>query len=209
MIGLIKKDLLMIKGNLKIIAIICIVFTIMSINGNGNFTFIPSFISVMLMMSTFSYDEYNKSDAFIATFPNGKKNAVKSKYIATFVIILLSLIITFILSLIIGVINKDVNIEEIISTTLGCGFGILILEAIFYPIIYKFGIEKSRILIFIGVFGIVGLASLIMKNMSFNLPQNIFDFLENTWFIIFPFIVSIVLMLSYLISKHIYLKKEY
>ena len=85
MLGLIKKDLLMIKGNIKTLAIIFVVFTIMAINGNGNFAFIPAFMSVMIVMSTFSYDEYNKTDGFITSLPNGKKNAVKSKYISTLI----------------------------------------------------------------------------------------------------------------------------
>lgn len=57
MLGLIKKDLFMAKGNFKTISIIFAVFTFTAINGNQNFAFIPAFMSVMIMMSTFSYDE--------------------------------------------------------------------------------------------------------------------------------------------------------
>lgn len=60
MLGLIKKDLLMVKSNLKVIAIILIVFGVMAIQGQGDLSFIPALTSVMIFMSTFSYDEYNK-----------------------------------------------------------------------------------------------------------------------------------------------------
>ncbi len=69
MIGLIKKDLLMTIGNLKTLGIIFVAFTLMAINGNGSLVFVPALISIMTMMTTFSYDEYNKSDAYISTLP--------------------------------------------------------------------------------------------------------------------------------------------
>ena len=91
--GLIKKDLLMIKNNLKIVIIIFFVFFIMALQGEVDISFAPSLISVMLFMSTFSYDEYNKWDAYVITLPNGRKEAVKAKYISTFIVILFLLVI--------------------------------------------------------------------------------------------------------------------
>ena len=73
MFGLIKKDLFMIRNNLKIVAIIFIVYIFMAIYDQMDISFVPAFISVILFMSTFSYDEYNKWDAYAITFPNRKK----------------------------------------------------------------------------------------------------------------------------------------
>ena len=78
--GLVKKDLMMIKSNLKLIGIMLIIFTIMAITGTSDISFLPAFISAVLFMSTFSYDEYNKWDAYAITFPNGRKNIIKSLF---------------------------------------------------------------------------------------------------------------------------------
>lgn len=209
MLGLIKKDLLMARGNLKTIVIMLVVFTLVAIDGNNNFSFIPAFISIMIMMSTFSYDEYNKTDAYISSFPNGRKNAVKSKYLTTLLVVFASIILTFIISITVGYFKNNINMEEIISTTLGCGLAIIIIQAILYPLIYKFGVEKSRIGLFIGAFAITGIASIFLKTgVDINISQNIVDIFTNYYMIIVPVIIIFILFVSYEISKIVYLKKE-
>ena len=70
MLGLIKKDLLIIKGNIKVAILFVIVFAFMASDGNDVLYFVPVFLSTMLFMSTFSYDDYNKWDAYACTFPS-------------------------------------------------------------------------------------------------------------------------------------------
>lgn len=209
MLGLIKKDLLMARGNLKTIVIMLVVFTLVAIDGNNNFSFIPAFISIMIMMSTFSYDEYNKTDAYISSVPNGRRNAVKSKYLTTLLVVFISIVITFLVSIAVGYAKNSINMEEIISITLGGGFAITIIQAILYPLIYKFGVEKSRIGLFIGAFAITGIASIFLKTgVNIDIPQNIVTIFNNYYMIIAPITFIIIIFISYEISKIVYLKKE-
>ena len=209
MIGFIKKDLLMIKSNLKLVGIIFVVFFIMALQGEVNISFVPALISVMLFMSTFSYDEYNKWDAYAITLPNGRKNVVKSKYIATLILIVSAIIITIILNLLVGVINHQLDYEEVFSTMLGCGFGIMIIQAIVYPFIFKYGIEKGRIGLFVGTFGVVAIIGLLSRIIKVDMPTNIISFFDNYWFIVIPIVLIVILLISYKISERIYLKKEF
>lgn len=207
--GLIMKDLLIIKSNLKLVSVIYIVFFIMAISGEIELSFVPALISVMLFMSTFSYDEYNKWDAFAITLPNGRHSLVAAKYLATLILITISIIITIILNIIVGLINNNLDFENILSTMTGCFFGIILVETIIYPFIFKYGIEKGRIGLFIGSFALVALISLIFKTLSINIPTNIVNFFESFWYIILPIIFITFLYLSYRISNKIYLKKEF
>lgn len=210
MLGLIKKDLLIAAGNIKILAIIFVVFIFMSLEGNNNFSFIPAFISITIMMSTFSYDEYNKSDAYITSLPNGKLNAVKAKYLGALIVVIISTLITLIMSFIIGCIKNTINIEETVSITLGSVAGVIIIESIMYPLIYKFGMEKGRIGLFVGTFTFIALFFLISKlDIKLKIPNNIITFLDKYYLIIIPIIIIIILTISYKISKRIYLKKEF
>jgi len=209
MLSLIKKDLLLIKSNLKLIGIMLMIFFIMALQGTYDLSFLPAMISIMLFISTFSYDEYNKWDAYAITLPNGRKNVVKSKYIATLILIFISTIITFLLNIVIGYINKVVDFEEIISVMSGCLFAVIIIESVLYPIIFKFGIEKGRIGIFVVVFGIVTIVEGLSKIVNFNTSLTLINFIEKYWFIIIPIIAFIILFISYKISEKIYLKKEF
>lgn len=209
MLALIKKDLLLMKNNLKLIGIMLIIFFFMAMQGTYDLAFLPAMICIMIFMSTFSYDEYNKWDAYAITMPNGRKNIVKSKYIATLILVGISIIITLVLNITIGYINKNLDLEQIISIMSGCLLAIIIIESILYPIIFKFGIEKGRIGLFIVVFGIVSIISGLSKVLNVETPINFINFIEKYWFIIIPIIAIIFLIISYKISERIYLKKEF
>ena len=207
MLGLIKKDFLMIKGNLKLIIVMLCVFFIMALQGDFDISFIPPFIIVMLFMSTFSYDEYNKWDAYAVTLPNGRKNVVKSKYIASLILFLISIVITILLNSLIGIINNNLEFTNFISVLVGSAFAIVLIQAIMYPLIFKYGIEKGRIWLFVLTFAITGIVGLFWKVIE--IPTGIITFFNNYWFIIIPIILIILLIISYKISERIYLKKEF
>ena len=209
MLGLIKKDLLMIKSNLKLIGIMCFVFLILALQGEFDLSFMPAFISVMLFISTVSYDEYNKWYAYATTLPNGKKNIVKSKYIATLILVFASILLTIILNIIIGILKNNLDLEKIISLMSGGLLGVIFIEALVYPLIFKYGIEKGRIGLFISTFGIVAIIGLLSKVIKIKIPTNIISFIEHYWLIIFPILMITMLYISYKISKKIISKKEF
>ena len=184
MLGLIKKDLLMVKSNLKLVIIIFAVLFIMSLQKEFDMSFIPPFIVAMLFMSTFSYDEYNKWDAYAVTLPNGRKSVVAAKYLATIILIAISIIITIILNIVVGLVNNNTNYESMLSTMAGCFFGIVLIVSIIYPFIFKYGIEKGRIGLFIGSFAIATVISFLRKATNINIPSNIVNFFELYWYII-------------------------
>ncbi len=206
--GLIKKDLFIIKNNLRTLLIMFAIFAIILTNGNSNIGFIATFLSISIMMSTFSYDEYNKFDAFAVTLPNGRKNIVASKYLATILIIVISTLLMSILTILMGIVRNNLNIEEIISSGFGCLISVFIVQSIIYPIIFKFGIEKSRIGLFVGIFLVAGIFALISK-LGIHLSDSTLSILNNYGLIIFSISSVVIMVLSYLVSKHIYLKKEF
>lgn len=210
MIGFIKKDLAMIKSNFKLLGVLIVVYAIMGLMNEMDISFILPFMCVMIMISSFSYDNYNKWDAYSISLPNGRKNSVKSKYITTILITLIVSIITTILSFIISYVNtQTINYEQILVTIFGTIFGTLLVLTIMYPIIYKFGVEKARIGIFILVFGIVIIGSLLATYVDLSNILKVLTVLEDYLVIILIMISIIMVYVSYLISLHINLKKEF
>ncbi len=210
MLGLIKKDLFLIKSNLKILVILFVVYGFMIFQGEMDLSFVLPLMSVVIMISTFSYDTYNKWDAYAITLPDGRKNSVRAKYLATIILIIVTTIIITILSVAISYFQiKVVDYENIFSTILGAVFATTLLQSFMYPVIYKFGVEKARIGIFIVVFGITIIGGIIAKFIDFKSIFQTLDNLENYWMIILPIVMIVILYLSYKISEGIYKKKEY
>ena len=62
---------------------------------------------------------------------------------------------------------------------------IIILEAIMFPLIYKFGVEKGRIGIFVGIFGISLLIGFLLKNFNVD-ANNFIVFFDKYYYLIIP-----------------------
>lgn len=209
MLGLIKKDLLIVKSNIKMLVIMIFVFFVMTLQGEFDTSFILPFIICTMFISTFSYDEYNKWDAYVITLPNGRKNAVKSKYIASIILTLLSIVITILINCLIGIIGNSLTFDKFISTLIGSVFAISIIQTIMYPLIFKYGIEKGRIGLFVLTFAIVGIIELFSKTIKVNIPTSIISFFNSYWFIILLVVIIVCLFISYKVSEKIYSKKEF
>ncbi len=210
MLGLIKKDLFMIKSNFKLLAILLFIYGFMAYEGEMDLSFLLPFMSVMMMISTFSYDAFNKWDAYAITLPKGRKNSVRAKYLAT---LFLVLVVTFIITILsIGIVyvrTKTIDLEATLGTILGTLFATTLIQAFMYPAIYKFGVEKARIGLFIGVFGIAIIGSIIARVVDFDPIFQALERLNNGWFILLPLIMIFLLFVSYILSESIYKKKEY
>lgn len=99
--------------------------------------------------------------------------------------------------------------KKVISLVLGLTTGIIFVESIILPIIFKCGIEKGRLGLFGITIAITGIATIVSKKFDLSIANNIMYFLNNYYFIIIPVILIIVLLLSYIISERIYSKKEF
>lgn len=208
--SLIKKDLLLIKGNFKFLTILFAVYAFMAFNGQMDLSFILPFLSVVLMMSTFSYDTYNKWDAYSITLPGGRENSVKAKYMATILLIILASFTIFIISMAIAYIKLGtIDFENILSIFLGSLFSTVLVQSFMYPAIYKFGIEKARIGIFVIVFGTSILLGIISRFVDFSYLFNFLEKLNKYWIFIFPIVIVGMLYVSYKISKKIYDHREF
>lgn len=205
--GLIKKDFYIIKQNMKYILLFLAVFGIIALEGDDILYFIPVFLITMIFITTFSYDDYNNWNAYAVTLPNGRKNVVKSKYIASITLTVFATLITYILSVIIGVINGNLDLSNMTSLILSGLFSVILIQAIMYPLIFKFGAEKGRIWLFVGVFLSVTIISIIFKNIS--IPASIITFFSNYYVILLLSFIVVAMTISYIVSKKIYSKKEF
>ena len=210
MFGLIKKDFLLIKANLKSMVIIFIVYLILAFQGTFDVTFIIPLIGIMLFISTFSYDDFNNWNSYAVTLPNGRKNVVRAKYIV-------SIILTVVLgigALAIGIgisytKTNSINLDEIISSLMRTMLSSVIIISLLYPIVFKFGATNGRIILFAVVFGIAGIGTLIAQFVDMTTIINMINRLDSYSLITIPIISVILIGISYLISNKIYQNKEF
>lgn len=210
MLGLIKKDFLLIKANLKSMIIIFVIYIILAFQGTIDATFIIPLIGIILFLSTFSYDDFNNWNSYAVTLPNGRKNVVRAKYIASTILMIILAVVAFSIGIGISYIKTNsINLDEIISSLMGTMLSIVIINSLLYPIVFKFGATNGRIILFAVVFGIAGIGTLIAQFIDMAPIINIINKLDNYLLIVIPIIYIILLGISYLISSKIYQNKEF
>lgn len=210
MLGLIKKDFLLIKANLKSMIIIFVIYIILAFQGTIDATFIIPLIGIILFLSTFSYDDFNNWNSYAVTLPNGRKNVVRAKYIASTILMIILAVVAFSIGIGISYIKTNsINLDEIISSLMGTMLSSVIINSLLYPIVFKFGATNGRIILFAVVFGIAGIGTLIAQFIDMAPIINIINKLDNYLLIVIPIIYIILLGISYLISSKIYQNKEF
>ncbi|WMJ85716.1 ABC-2 transporter permease [Anaerocolumna sp. MB42-C2] len=210
MAGLFIKDLYNIRKYVKQIGLTVILFAFFAINLKS-----PSYLvgmivmmSSMLVITTMSYDDIAKWDKYALTMPIVRKDIVLSKYIFLFFTVVTGTVISGIAAMIMSVVMK---IQNPMDNLLSSGFIALIaifMFSILLPILFKYGVEKARIMMFavfaIPFLAVVGLVKLLER---FNIPKPGMEQLKMFGFA-FPVIVLIAVFISYNLSVKIYSKKE-
>ncbi len=217
--GLITKDLMFFRTSWKNLLITFIGTFLLSI-ALGNYTLAVVVVPIYIMSSginTFQTDEFYNTMAYTLSFPLSRKKIVLSKYLFTLIMMLISILVGIVIYLLIlFIINPGedgLNVNMIYSLLiLECAS--LIVDSIFYPVIYKYGCEKSRLVLMSIVMLLLGIGSIISVSV------NVFELFKIDWESIIGFIqthgVSILSILtvvmftsSYFLSYKFYKKKDY
>ena len=215
--GLIIKDLCVIKNQMKTLLLVLAFFIIFSIiNEDATFVlFLIPFYMIMLLITTFSYDEFNKWECYCNSLPLSRKEIVKAKYILFNASSLILIILGILASFIIPNFIENTTFESIYASIIGVAFGICLVISLLIPFYYKFGSQKGRIMLFLTIAILALLIGMITSLDIFNNIElmNIINSLNNLslgMFTILLIIITVIIMaISYYISIKIYSNKEF
>ena len=205
MIGLLVKDLLNLKQNLKTYLIMLIFYIILSITSKNPSMFggMVTLVSAMMPITAMSFDERSKWDGYALTMPLSRKSLVLNKYLLCFIFVLTA----FVLTALFNSFFTEMSLEENILTNFGVlSVGILYMSVIL-PILFKWGVEKGRILMMLVLVAPVGIM-LLLINSGIAIPE-LNETIIKTGFYFLIAISLIVFVISYFISLSIYKKKEF
>lgn len=217
--GLIIKDMLFIKNTWKNLLLIFIGSLLLSI-ALGNYLLAICAVPVILLTSginTFQTDEFYNTDAYTLSYPLSRTKIVTSKFLFTLIMMLISTYIGIIIYLLIQlIINPGVNglNTDMLKQLLMLEISSLLVDSIFYPIIYKYGCEKSRfvlmsiVMILLGIGSILSVYINVFKQTTLDL-EGIIKFIDQYGLISLTILVIIVSIISYGLSILAYRHKDY
>lgn len=212
--GLIIKDILFLKGYIKTIGIMLIIFTVMGMTTNNlGVPFYITFIAIMVSLSTFSYDEFNKWDTYVLSLPVSRSDVVKAKYLFTLLMIALATVMGLVLTFVIMALKGKYQIEALPQQILGSLLSISVVIMMLYPFIYKFGSEKGRISFFVfllGTLAIIGALVFGLGLLGIQMDLNqITLFIKQYGLYLGSGFAIIGLYISYQVSVYMYKKRAF
>lgn len=208
MVGLIYKDLMVMKKTLLIYRIISVFYGCLDIrNSRTGMMFAMVLItSTMVPISSIAYDERSKWDKIVNTTPLSRKEVVISKYLLALVLTVVSTVVVFVVYLF----KPDMPLAENAGTSVVMGIMSVFYQAMLIPTIIKFGSEKGRMIMMIILFAPFVLLMAVAQMEIIDLSA-LAMFLESNTAML-PFITVAVTAAVYigsiLLSVSIYEKKD-
>lgn len=167
MTGLILKDLMMMKKNALYIALVVLFFA--GLYGSmGSEYFISFFFSVMvvsILISTMSYDEFYHWDRYAAILPLSRQQIVGAKYLTALIFFAAGGLYTIAIDMVSLLLRGgSLSGESFLVEAMGPLVG-MIGAAVTLPCYYRFGAQRSRILM-LAFYGIPSLLLVLVAKMA-------------------------------------------
>ena len=205
--GLILKDIYNLNSTWKVLVALAAFYTVfglMTDNGQFMVTMII-LVCAMQFISTFSYDKISGFETYALTLCVTRRDIVKARYAAVAIMLLTSIGLSAVFSIVMFVLGAfDGSIgDQLLSVSVVVSIGIL-FDAILLPLIYKFGVEKSRIM----MFAVCLLPAAVVWG-ALKLGLVITEQMVKAFATALPFAAVLLFVLSYFISQQMYAKREF
>lgn len=212
--GLLLKDLFMLKRYSRTLLVLIVFYAVLGMMNDetsvmvGMMCGITVLLCMMMVVSSIAMDDQCKWNGYALAMPVSHSKLVGAKYVLALVLGLLGTLAAGVLCILLVAVKGGLDAEGMLE--IAATIGILLLTgtvyiAVMMPFVYKFGVEKSRILMIALVLLPTGMAYLL-KHMGVPLPA------PGTLELLLKLSPVVVLALyagSFWLSLHIVRNKEF
>lgn len=208
MLGLVYKDLMVMRRTLLLYGAMGIVYGIIALYGDqyGMVFALMMIVSAMVPISAISYDERSKWDKIVNTMPLSRKEIVLSKYLLAILLTAISSVIIFAFYMLV----PEMPLEEKAVITAVMAMMAMIYQAALMPVMFKFGSEKGRTMM-LAILFVPAVLIFAIGEMNIIDVNTAISFLERNEAMI-PYLMAgfvlVIYSLSMALSVKIYEKKD-
>lgn len=207
--GLIYKDLVSMQNILKTYIVVFAALLVLGIFLPSVGGFASVFFIVMMSMqqlNNFTYDDTAKWDRYAAAMPIKRGSMVTARYLASLIVLAAILPVSFIAGLSNLFRGEEGALASLLGSILVAACIYLFMVGVGFAACYKFGAEKGRYVMagaFLALFAIV---MLFLRGADLQTVA-----LQNLYLVFVVCVLACILIfiLSLLLSKRIYSKKEF
>lgn len=169
MIGLLRKDLFVADKSGRLLLVLAVVFSVVPGMGSFGSTY-AMMLALMMPLTSIAYDERSKWDKYAAMLPYTPGQIVWSKYLLAYFYTVLGGGVIVLGTLLRGFTTGSADWKETMELAVLMGVVMLFVMALGLPVIYRFGSEKGRFMMFI-IMGVGVGAALGIMGIFGELPE--------------------------------------
>lgn len=201
--GLILKDLINLRRQGAIILVLLAFYAVIAVSSHDT-SLLSGMIAVLaglLPVTAISYDERAHWEKYALTMPVSRAQLVISKYLLGVIFCAVAFAVTLISDLLLNTYSLS---DSVFLSLIFAGIGIVFMS-LMLPVLFRFGVERGRFILFIILLAPTLLALLFSRGKISFSEEQLFSVLKYT---ALPGVL-ILFCLSILISLRIYRGKEF
>ncbi len=205
--GLILKDLLNLRKYGKTVFLICAFYLILMLMMDSATVFGGMIVLMFTITSitSFVYDSQCGWDVYAMSLPVSRKDIVLSKYVLSLFLAFLGGILSLLVFWLHGIFARTGNFLETLAVSYALFAVAVVFICILLPLVYRFGVERSRILI-IAVVAIPTAVIMVLSQSGTVIEPD--EKLISQVLGFSPLVLVVCVILSYLASGAIFNNKE-
>lgn len=215
MTGLILKDFLILRKTFRIYLLFIVLYGGLALTGIWTPEAVGGVLMVlvaMLPLNVFSYDKQANWDTYGLALPVGRTKTVCARYVCVLLLTLIGVALEVVLGVVMSTLVRLDSLPSYLLTCAVCGLMAVLINAVMLPLLYRFGADHARIMLYV-IFGFI-----VLFGWAFLVPGGGAQWLKAlgepslAQISAIPAIAALaglaLLTLSFLLSRHFYGAKD-
>lgn len=149
--GLLLKDLYTMRSYLRTLAVMFVFYIVLGFVSRTS-SFFAAFVGVLCIVMTvtsYAYDQTCGWNLYGASLPVSRREIVRSKYLLALLLSAAGILVTILAHLLFVLGGRGGSLADILPNALGAGVSGFLIVIILLPVLYRFGVEKGRVVMMI------------------------------------------------------------
>lgn len=143
--GLIVKDLMVAGRQIRTALVIVLFYAVLFWRNASVLVGLMSLMSMMTVVSSFSYDEASRFISYAAALPVARRTIVRAKYALGFGLLALGAGGSALLTLLVGVLAGGLASLEALGAAAGCTLAMGFMLCLTLPLMFRLPVERARV----------------------------------------------------------------
>ena len=162
--ALLRKDFYTMDQQMRLLIVLALALSLVPIPAAHSLgSTYAVLLAYMMPLNVISYDEKCKWDKYAAMLPYTPRQIVLSKYLLSYLLVVYSVLVQLLGQMVEVLVKRSAADPDSLIVVAATGVVCVLMNALCFPIVYRFGAEKGRFAVFAPIVAVIGAILLLTK----------------------------------------------